>query len=218
MIFDSESIESLFTFAQKLIAIDQSGSVEIADLNWARMENWRDLLASTFHTKERLRMLDKTSRVHILYNASKNPLTPHPQIQALYLQGWLATQLEWKFQTSSCEKGRWNLCYEYQGRQITLTLYPENQENLKPGSIISVNLETIDQDHFSFGCNLDMPHHVSMRFSTLKKCDVPLKYIFGKEESGKSLVKEICHRGTSKHFLNLLERLEERKEFSLCEH
>jgi len=214
MIFDSESIERLNTFAEKLISFEH---FEIADLNWARMESWRELLASTFYTKERLEMLRSTSRLQICYNAHESEAFCHTPIQSLYLQGWLAAQLNWQFDKVVREKGKWTLSYRADNHLIEVTLYPEDFPKLKPGCIVSVDLETQNQDHFSFGCNLDLPHLVSMRFSTLEKCDMPLKYVFGKEESGKSLIQEICHRGTSKHFLNLLQRLSQRKELFLCE-
>ena len=102
--------------------------------------------------------------------------------------------------------------------EIDVTLFPETQEALKSGSVLSVDIETKDQDHFSFGRELDLPHHVSMRFSTLERCEMPLKFIFSKDESGASLVKEITHKGTSTHYLNLLNKIADREEFSSCEY
>lgn len=216
IIFDSEAITNLPQFAENLIQLDQNFQLDIADLNWARMESWRELLAATFYTRERLEMLRKSTKIHILYNCKETAFTCHPQIQAVYLQGWLSTQLKWKLGKIENGQGKWNFTYERERGTTQIAIVPENRENFKSGAILSVDIETEDQNHFSFGCNLDLPHHVSMRFSTLEKCDIPLKYIFAKEESGQSLVKEICHRGTSQHFLNLLKNLQNRKEYSIC--
>ncbi|NGX59784.1 MAG: hypothetical protein KR126chlam3_00941 [Chlamydiae bacterium] len=217
-IFDSESITDLSAFAKQLIDLNQQPHLDVADLNWARMESWRDLLASTFYRPERLEKLRKSSKIQILYNAQETPFTCHTQIQAIYLQGWLSTQLGWKLTKLTNDKGKYTFEYSRDGGKVEILLYPEWYEHLKAGDILSVDLETEDQNHFSFGRNLDLPHHVSMRFSTLEKCDMPLKYIFAKDESGQALVKEIIHRGTSQHFLNLLERIQTRKEFSICEY
>ncbi len=56
--------------------------------------------------------------------------------------------------------------------------------------------------------DLETPHRVHMRFSTLEKCDIPLLYLFPKDEAGQSLVKEICHRGTSSHYIHLLQQIQ----------
>ncbi|MDN3506311.1 MAG: glucose-6-phosphate dehydrogenase assembly protein OpcA [Simkaniaceae bacterium] len=218
IIFDSEAISDLSTFAKNLLEIAETPQLNIADLNWARMESWRDLMASTFYTEKRLNLLRKTSKIQILYNAKESTYTCHTQIQALYLQGWLACQLGWSLTKANQENGKYTLTYAREGGEVEIHLYPEEHDNIKAGDIISVDLETEDQHHFSFGRNLDLPHHISMRLSTLEKCDIPLKYIFAKDESGGSLVKEICHKGTSKHFLNLLKQIQNRKEFSHCEH
>jgi len=218
IIFDSEAISDLSTFSKNLLEIAKTPNLDIADLNWARMESWRDLMASTFYTDKRLDQLRKTTKIQILYNARESDYTCHTQIQAIYLQGWLSAQLDWTLSNATQEKGKYTLTYARVGGEVEIVLYPEWQENIKAGDILSVDLETEDQHHFSFGRNLDMPHHVNMRLSTLEKCDIPLKYIFAKDESGGALVKEICHKGTSKHFLNLLKQIQDRKEFSNCEH
>jgi hypothetical protein len=213
LIFDSESAQSLGTFANTLTALSKTPSQDIADLNWARMESWRELIASTFYTQERLEKLQKTSRIQILYNAQESAFCCHTQIQALYLQCWLSTQLGWKLEAISEKENASVFSYSNDKKKIEITLYPEWQAHIKAGSILSVDLETEEQDHFSFGRNLDLPHHVSMRFSTLEHCDMPLKYIFAKDESGQSLVKEICHKGTSQHFLHVLKNIQSQKEF-----
>ena len=218
LIFDSESITSLSTFAQNLIHFDREMRVDVADLNWARMESWRDLLTSTFYSEERIAELRKSTKIQICYNAIESAIYCHTQIQSIYLQGWLATQLGWQLEKLDSQNGKVTLLYNRQGGTIEISLFPESHEALKPGTILSVDLETEDQHHFSFGRELKTPNHVCMRFSSLEKCDMPLKYIFAKDESGQSLVKEICHRGTSKHYLNLLEQIKDRKEFSFCEY
>lgn len=215
IIFDSESIDNLAQFARRLTDFDTKSGFDIADLNWARTESWRELLASAFYNEERLEMLRHASQIQICYNSHTSKAFCHTSIQSLYLQGWIATQMDWTPQEVQRDQTGWTLNYKSEKGPVTISLYPENLPNLKPGAIVSVDLETKNQDHFSFGCNLELPYLVSMRFSTLEKCEMPLNYIFGKEESGKSLVKEICHRGTSKHFFNLLNRFANQPELSL---
>lgn len=187
LIFDSGVTQDLSKFAHSLKQISQK--CDIADLSWARIENWRRLLSATFHSPERLSQLNRAKQLHILYNSVSKPVYQRAEFQALYLQGWLASQLGWK-------RG-----------SVEILLTPEEQPHLSPGSVLSLDLTTSDECHFSFGRDLHFPHQICMRFSTLELCDIPLKYIFSKGEVGRALVKEIGHQGTSPHFLKLLDHL-----------
>lgn len=209
MIFDSEGTSDLSRFAKNLLSLEEQYKFDIADLNWARTENWRNLLASTFYSQERLEELKLCTNIQIVYNVEQPPFPSQTYIQSLYLQGWIATQLKWKLKKMERENGKISLTYDRQGRTVEINLYPEQHKTLPGGAILSIDLHTEDQSHFSFGRSLDMPTRVNMRFSTLEKCDIPLQYLFAKEESGASLVKEICHKGTSTHFLGLLKGLNE---------
>ncbi len=205
IIFDSEGTKDLSAFAQNLLQLEETHQFEVGDLNWARTENWRKLLASTFYTQERLAELKQCTSIQIVYNDH--------EIQSLYLQGWIATQLKWKLKKLSREEKKITLTYERQNGNVEVTLYPEQHKTLGVGSILSIDLHTQDQNHFSFGRSLDMPNRVNMRFSTLVQCNIPLQYLFAKEESGASLVKEICHKGTSSHFLDLLQQIKVLNEY-----
>lgn len=213
MIFDSEGSGSLPQFAKTLTGMHAQNSFDIADLNWARTENWRKLLASTFYTDENLHHLMCCSRIDIFYNALQPPFPSQTEVQALFLQGWVASQLNWKLEKSAREKASISLNYRRPDeKEIQVHLYPEEHKTLKGGAIVSVDIQTDDQCHFSFGRDLKTPHQVHMRFSTLERCDIPLQYLFPKNEAGQSLVKEICHRGTSSHYLRLLGHIEQYPE------
>lgn len=209
LIFDSESTENLPDFAASLLKIYDPNSCAIADLNWGRMESWRELLSSTFYNDDRLAQLRNTKTMQIFYNAQKTEVYCHTEIQSIYLQAWLACQLNWKLEKMSrTTEGALLLNYSKEnGKKVEVTLYPESYKQIQSGSIISLDLTTEQEEHFSFGRDLSFPHLVSMRFSTLEKCEIPLKYIFSKAESGQSLVKEISHRETSDHYLKLLKML-----------
>lgn len=218
IIFDSESICDLSSFAKDVLTLQKECGVEVADLNWGRLQDWRDVLAAAFYSQERLDMLKRSKMIYIMYNSLEAPFTCYPYIQSIYLQGWLASRLGWELKTVQSDKETWNFEYNRDKEPIKIALHPEKRENCKPGAILSIDLETEDQIHFSFGRDLDDPHHIHIRFSTLDRCDIPLRHIFPKEELGHSLVKEICHRGTSNHFINLLKQFENRREYSINGH
>ncbi len=151
MIFDSEGALNLSQFAKTLIALENQYKFDIGDLNWARTENWRKLLASTFYTEERLTHLQRCSQIEIVYNAEQPPFPSQIDVQALLLQGWLATQLNWKLEKIDRDNGKISLTYQRQNGKVVINLYPEKHKTLKGGAILSVDLHTDEQCHFSFG-------------------------------------------------------------------
>ncbi|MCI0382548.1 MAG: glucose-6-phosphate dehydrogenase assembly protein OpcA [Chlamydiae bacterium] len=209
-IFDSETADKLSDFAKRLLSIVETA--EIADLNWARMKNWRDLLSMTFYTEKRLNELKQTKQLQIFYNALPSEFYSHTLIQSIYLQGWIASQMNWKFIKIEQKEGQIRFIYRKHGQKnLTVSLHPEKFQNIPPGSIISVDLTTENENHFSFGRDLNSPHEISMRFSTLEKCEIPLKYLFERAEPGQSLIREISQKGSSIHYVKLLHFFKEMK-------
>lgn len=199
IIFDSEAASDLSKFAQALLKTQRQCGCDVADLNWARTENWRELLSSTFHSQERLKQLKRTKSIQITYNSYETKFFCHTQIQAIYLQGWLASQLNWRLRSATKDQLRY--------QDVTVDLTTNTNPQLPPGTVISFDLETSDGEKFSFCRGKESPHQINMIISTPEKCDIPSKFIFTKSQSGLSLVNEICHSGTSEHYQKLLQFL-----------
>lgn len=196
MIYDSETTDHLSSFSMALLKSYKTFGCDIADLNWARTENWRELLSSTFYSEERISQLKRIKSLQIVYNAYETKFFCHTKIQALYLQGWLASQLNWKPQSMTD--------HQLQYENVIATLDSEIHPDLPPGAVISIDLKTFRDEHFLFYRTKEHPHQVNMVISTLEKCDIPSKFIFTKSQANLSLVNEICHNGTSEHYLKLL--------------
>jgi glucose-6-phosphate dehydrogenase assembly protein OpcA len=77
----------------ELAAVSSGGAFEgrVADLHWARLEPWREALASFFDDPALRRRLDCVSELAL---ASGSAQSPPPA--ALYLGGWLASRLGWR--------------------------------------------------------------------------------------------------------------------------
>ena len=125
----------------------------------------------------------------------------HTRIQALYLQAWLACQLGWHFKKISHRKDQTIIEYN---QDIVVHLIPTSHAMNPPGLMSSVDLITDEEEHFNFERNLKCIHHITLNVFTPTHCDLPTRYVFAKAESGHSLVKEICHKGTSEHFLKVI--------------
>ena len=73
-----------------------------------------------------------------------------------------------------------------------------------------------EEMHFAFRRNPALPYKIKTIICDEEKCDIPSIYIFTKSKSGLSLVNEICHNGTSPHFLKVLQFLSNLDPKCLC--
>lgn len=212
IIFDSESTDHLPRFAAGVLDDHAKLQCDIADLNWARIETWRDILSLVFYSEEKLKCAERAKKIVITFNAKESTFFCHTKIQAVYLQAWLACQLNWKFKTLQLDK---NTCkFDYEGIEVVLDSV--QHANLPPGLILSVDIFTHDNEEFKFVRNLERIHEITYTRSTPNQCDMPVYYLFSKAEAGQSLIKEIGHRGTSEHYLKVLNIIKEMDKYGLC--
>lgn len=217
VIFDSEGADNLLSFSRTLLELHAKHRIDIADLNWARTEGWRDLLASIFDTPDRIEQLKTLKSIKISYNSRETEFFCHLKIQSLYLLSWLATQMKWKCLRSKGQGDKLLFTFELSSKvQSEFQIYPELWEKLGPGTIISVHLESADNHTYDCVRIPEQYHHVSIQISTPHQCDLPYHFVLGQTATGQSLVKEICTKGTSEHYLNMLQNLEEIDKDKLC--
>lgn len=216
LIFDSEATNNLAHFAEGALQAALQSHADIADLNWARIESWREMLSAAFYSPDRVEELNTINSVQISYNSHSTAFFCHTPIQSLYLQAWLASQLKWKF--SQVRKQKEIICIDYLRDQspLEISLIPVANANLPPGLILTMEMTASDGTHFSFVRDFESIHQITLNISTSQHCELPCKYILAKAESGHSLVKEICHRGTSQHFLNTLKLIKQMDGQTLC--
>jgi Glucose-6-phosphate dehydrogenase subunit N-terminal domain/Glucose-6-phosphate dehydrogenase subunit C-terminal domain len=204
IIFDSESTDDLHAFFSAILLHKNRSQCDIADLNWARMENWRQLFSSTFRHQERITDLAQTKELKITYNCSPTEFFCHNKIQAIYFQGWLASCLNWKFEKSEKEQERILIDYSYDKLPLTIELIPEEHPELAPGAISRIELMTREGKHYEFERKKEFTNHIRIGISTKETCEMPTQFIFAKAQSEHSLIKEITRRGTSDHYFRLL--------------
>ena len=204
IIFDSETTRDLPRFAQILLTYNKGGSADIADLNWARIEGWRLLFANVFKSPEELDHLRDTTTLNLHYNDKKTEYLSHTNIQAIYLQGWLAVQLGWTLTKIVKDRGIQTFSYERENAPLHISLHPSRMEGVPSGRILSIEIKTKRGHHYTFKRDKKCPHHVIIEKSSAASCALPVHYVLDKDVSGKSLVKEICHKGTSSHYTKML--------------
>lgn len=216
LIFDSETTENLPRFASCLLEQHEKYGGDIADLNWARIESWREMFSMAFYSSDKLQQIAKSKKISVSYNSLGTLFFCHTHIQAIYFQAWLACQLNWRFQNLKQEKNTLLFTYRSAEGDVEIVLSSDQVAKLPPGLILSIDIYTTDDEHFSFMRNSEILHQVTYQHSMHDKCDLRSQYILNKAESGHSLVKEICHRGTSEHFLKVLNFVKNMGELSKC--
>jgi hypothetical protein len=182
----------------------EESQCDIADLNWARIESWRSLIASTFRKGDMLASLRQVERVSITYNAATNESVHTPPLQSIYLQGWLASRLGWHFERA---EGAMTFHYGTEHGGACVELKGEESSSVGPGRLLAIEITSRDGTHHTFRRDLDMPTHVEITHSSPELCSMPVRVIVDKDEVGASLVREICHKGTSRHYLDVLNML-----------
>lgn len=192
IIFDSEAADNLACFTKQVLSLVDSG-YEVADLNWARTEGWRDLLAFLFDPPDHTEMLSRINHVQITYNNLATEFFCHLKVQSTYLLAWLTARLKWA------------------PNQIKTEIQETKWEKLGPGTIVSILIETSAEEKFDCFRIKERYHSVMIQTSSPIKCDLPYQFQLGQTATGQSLIQEICKKGTSSHFLQTLRAIGENR-------
>jgi glucose-6-phosphate dehydrogenase assembly protein OpcA len=215
IIFDSECVEYMNNFACyiKSLHYEEKG---IGDLNWARFSSWRKLFLKYYSSREKLITLATASNITICYNSHETESFHHNKIQATYMQGFLATKMEWEFESVFCDKNIFTV--DYKSKFGIHKIHLKGSKPLKtlpPGRITSVVIEN-KTEKTSFIREEESLNLVKISHSTKDKCEMPLLYPIEKETSGNSLTREIYYRETSKDFLSVIELISTWKKGIIC--
>lgn len=207
LIFDSECSENLQHFSKHLLEKFDSFKIEIMDINWALTSNWREILAQIFDTPDKIHQLESSKTINITYNDHKTEFLKHSEIRAIYLQGWLATQLGWTFSKIANQDGKRILTYKSKDKQeVVITLSPEIQTTLPPGAILEIEIATKD-DHFCAISRKQNTSQVTVHASTLEECALPFTLPLPNIHRGFTFMKEIFYHSTSDHYRHMLKTI-----------
>lgn len=196
LIFDSESADSLHAFSKTILGLHNKG-IDTTDLNWARTEQWRDLIASLFHAGNA-----DIEELRLTFNAKSTESFCHLKVQSMYLLAWMADRLKWNVKQSTPNL---EFTFKNQRAEIRSAVW----EKLGAGTVISIDLTTKNGKLYQCARIPEQYHHVTIQISSSEKCELPYRYVLGKTATGQSLVKEIMTQGTSSHFIEMLEKLPE---------
>lgn len=145
VVIDTDSMrdeENAMTLLSKLF--NRKDVAAVSDLNWARLTEWRSIIASLFDSPEHLVLLNQISSVEIGYSNSKREISA----KALLIAGWLASRLGWR--AVYTEKNEF--IFEKNGEDVAVIFTPlEEGEN--KSSFIKLVGGTEDATTFSVSLN-----------------------------------------------------------------
>lgn len=198
LIFDSEAFEDLQKFSHVMLEKIKENSVQIIDMNWARIGGWREILAQVFDSEERVDQLQNASIIHIFYNDKPRETLPHPETQAIYLQAWLASCLGWKFE--QCKKDGKSIVIQYANQKIQHTIYlsPQVNQDLESEEILSLKIEGTKQ----YNCLLERNSFDQIKVSACNQfqCELPFTLRMPNIRSGRKFMQEVFFQKMSEHY------------------
>lgn len=203
LIFDSECTKNLHLFSQAMLKRLDTSHIPLMDLNWARIGGWRDILAQTFDTEERIKQLNLCHTIKIIYNNRSDPFFLHADTQALYLQAWLAARLGWQYQRTERKSSKIILYYRVEDHILQVILQPQTREDLPSEEIIAIEVSG-DSDYL---CNLNRRTNtlVVVNCSTQYECQIPFNLILRNIRSGRSLMQEVFFQKPSNQYRQMLD-------------
>ena len=202
IIFDAESTQDLQRYCKKLLHIEKEYQAEVGDLNWSALASWRKLLAEACHDSDLLKHLRETNLIEITYNKKESPLHPHTEIEASYLQAWIASRFGWK------PSGK--LCY-HNGEASVKVKINSQKTDLPPGAILSLEIKSPLGG--TLLCKRDSRSaKVDMHFSDQERCAMPTSHILSGVNEGDEILSEIFYPSSKEHLFSTISMLSQIEE------
>lgn len=212
LIIDSDATQDLQQFSQHILVDLNRLNIPIVDMNWTRIEGWREVIAQTFDTSQRLEQLKNAHTLQLTYQLTSDQSSLKPETQAIYLQGWLAICLGWQFQR--LEKTEQGLIIHYQSSfsPVSIHLLSKTDSEYTSGEIVEVSVKGIDE----YECHLKRQgvDQVEVQSCNQYECKLPLHLVMTTLQSGRNFIQEIFYQQVSEHYFYLLQLLSLEQESS----
>ncbi|MBS0624389.1 MAG: glucose-6-phosphate dehydrogenase assembly protein OpcA [Verrucomicrobia bacterium] len=204
IIFNAESTHNLHAFASSLLSLSHKFHCELGDLHWNALEGWRRVLMESFNTKERFLSLGRAHHIFISYNKPESLSHQQVEIQAAYLQAWLASQLNLNFETFELVEGNIRLSYRRPMHEVVVLLRPTHEPALPAGAIVKVEISSVlNNGHHLFERHPQL-RQVIEYFSDNTSCDLPNVASLQVLPPGQEIIQEIFYPQDKTHYLNAL--------------
>ncbi len=202
LIFDSEATDNLQSFSKNMLERLKTSCIPVVDMNWARIGGWREVIAKTFDSMERFDQLAKANLITIIYNSQPNPLFFHPETQAIYMQGWLASRLSWDFIRAEKINQSHILHYQNKGVLHEVRLSPKADQKFPPEEILE--MEVSGSENYSCHFVRKEADKVDVHASNQYQCELPFSLLMPTLRTGRSFMQEIFYQRVSDQYVPML--------------
>lgn len=209
LIIDSDPTQSLKEFSHSVLYQLKSLKIPFIDMDWVKIEGWREVLTQTFDTSQRLQQLKEAHLIQFTYQISLDEMTSKSQRQALYLQAWLASCLGWKFK--KVEKSDKTLSIYYQNLQNLLKIQllpadPAKAFSCTEGEIVKILVKGKED----YECLLERKgeEQVEVYSCNQYECKLPLHLVMTTLPCNRNFIQEIFFQQISEHYFQLMQLIE----------
>jgi len=207
MVFDSESVIKLQPFSEKLLQLIHGLKMDIIDINWARKTSWRRILAQVFDNQEKIDRLTHCKRITLCYNNAQRDDFKNLHIQPMYMQAWLAAQLNWRFVCVELDRGSvQSVRYDHGGGEVTVSLVPEVHEKITPGGITAIDIQCDSKQAYSLRRKESLSS-VNVEVKTTEKDEPPFTLMLPNFQRSLTFIREILYAETSPQYISMLHML-----------
>lgn len=206
LIFTPHDCSNLQIFSKTILEMIHSSLPSFIDLQWARLAKWRKILATVFSSPEHFEPLDSVLNVQIDYCIADQSPKHHPEILPLYLVLWLASQLNWSFESLEKKEVGFTLSFAHREGNVQCAFQPVQDKNCSQGMIMGLNIVTCTSHSFQFIPSPSSPK-VTVHISLPTRCELPLIMPLSGSKQGLTFFKEIFYSHHDRSFDKMLQLL-----------
>lgn len=206
LIFDAECTKDLKRFCLAILEKKKKLDTDLIDTNWALCGGWRDIITQAFNLEEHLEQLARSKQIVILYNNSTNKWVQQPEMQSIYIQGWIAARLKWEFKKMTADGANRAFTYSTLYGNVEVILTGRPVEKILPGSVFS--FEVFSNQGYHFQLELDQKFSkVILNCSSPNLCELPTVLPLMDIRRGFTFMNEIFYSPSSQYYIEALELL-----------
>ncbi len=204
IIFGTPYVDNMQRFTRSVRQLVKTNHRQFIDIHWARSKAWREVLAKVFLSAEKLEALEAATSIHIVFTALPGTASNRYELQALYLQAWLASRFGWKVKGVDGPRSTPRITYATKTGTVTISLGVQDSEILDRGAIWSVEIMGDKDHHFLISHERDSKH-VKVHASGPDRCEMPYTIFMSNYQRGSALIGEIFYQPPSAHYASMLE-------------
>ncbi len=208
IVFDPIHINNYSHFSQEILS--STHFEKYIDINWLKIKPWREAIWRIF--EEKIDHIKYASNITIRY--SKSPISSENvtlNTQAIYLQSWLSVSLDFTLSHIKKSEEGLHLFYKSGSSALEIDIIQYDCSFLEEGSVISIEINGINNTHYLIGHESD-DRHIVVHSSSSDRCEMPFVLFVGSFQRGHIIIDELFRslNSSSRYSLMLKELMSQR--------